>query len=355
MAKSPERSDFRDRVRLVFAVSVVLGIGAVLFALPALGMPTLLGGVLAIASSPIVAWLERRGFARGFSVLLVTCVGAAVFAGVVTWGLAVLVKQWDGFSERFPVLFEQAVGRLRASEEVWRSKVAVFQSLHITDALLQAVSGSKAWAASNAARVMGDALVWTLLAPFVAFVLLKDGSLVLRQFYALIPNRYFEETVMVSSKILEALALYVRAKLLEGIVVGVICGVGLAAVGAPYAWVLALIAGVTNTIPYVGPIVGAVPALLIPLFDASQASLLWPILLVFLVANVIDSFLVFPLFVAQVVDLHPLVLIAVVMVGQSAYGVIGMLLSVPLAASAKVVGQELYAALLSRRMRARSN
>jgi putative permease len=113
-------------------------------------------------------------------------------------------------------------------------------------------------------------------------------------------------------------------------------------VQAPYAVLLGIVAGVTNILPYIGPIFGVIPPLLMVLVDPSLSHLLWPIIIVFVVANVIDNVFIFPVIVAKLVNLNPLILIAVVAVGQEYYGLIGMLISIPIAATIKVIIQEVY-------------
>jgi putative permease len=147
---------------------------------------------------------------------------------------------------------------------------------------------------------------------------------------------------MITTDIVNSISDYIRAKLIEAILVGTMVMVGLALVRAPYAVVLGVVAGVTNIVPYLGPILGAIPACLLVLFDQNQNTLVIPVLLVYVIANLIDTVVIFPLVVAKLVNLHPLILIAVVAVGQHYYGLVGMLISIPIATALKVVLLEIY-------------
>jgi len=173
-------------------------------------------------------------------------------------------------------------------------------------------------------------------------------------FYQLVPNRFFESLFIVSNEIANAISDYLRAKLVEATLVGLLTLVGMVLVGAPYTAVLAVLAGITNIIPYVGPILGAVPGLLVAAFDHNHPGMLWPVALVYIVANVIDTFVIFPVVVAKLVNLHPLILIAVVAVGQQYYGLVGMLISIPVATAVKVVVHEIYSAVYEQRSARRS-
>ncbi|MGZ3699188.1 MAG: AI-2E family transporter, partial [Bdellovibrionota bacterium] len=154
---------------------------------------------------------------------------------------------------------------------------------------------------------------------------------------------------IVSNEIADSISDYLRAKLVEATLVGVLTLGGMLIIGAPYAAVLAVFAGITNIIPYVGPLMGAVPGVLIASFDSTHPHLVWPVVIVYAAANIIDTFVIFPVVVAKLVNLHPLILIAVVAVGQTYYGLVGMLISIPIATAVKVMVGEIYSAVYEQR------
>jgi putative permease len=92
-------------------------------------------------------------------------------------------------------------------------------------------------------------------------------------------------------------------------------------------------------------VIGAVPGLLVAYFDQGGHTLVWPVAITYIVANVVDTVVIFPLVVAKLVNLHPLLLIAVVAIGQEYYGLIGMLISIPIATACKVIISEIYTAI----------
>jgi putative permease len=179
-----------------------------------------------------------------------------------------------------------------------------------------------------------------MLAPIFSFFILKDGSEMRLQLEKLIPSSYSKNTLVVIDKISASIGKFLRAKMIEALLVGTLVYVGLRLIDAPFGGVFAVIAGVTNIIPYLGPILGVIPPALVLGFQDPPTNL-FPMLLVFLVANAIDMILIFPVFVARLVNLSPLSLLASVAVGQELYGVIGMLIAVPLASALKIIVKEL--------------
>lgn len=222
-------------------------------------------------------------------------------------------------------------------------------SMHPTQSLLTWGSRTGEWFVDHGPTVMSHFLSWLFIVPLLTFVFLNEGPVFRRQFYHLVPNRYFESFFLITTDIFHGISDYLRAKLLEAFLVGLIATMGLSAVGAPYALVLGFLIGITNIIPYLGPFFGAIPAVIISSLDGGDPHLVYSVAAVLVVTNIIDMTLIFPLIVAKLVKLHPLVLVIAVAIGQRYYGFVGMLLSIPVATALKVVLQEIYYAVYERR------
>jgi putative permease len=332
----------RDLMKLACLAAALAGTGALFFMTPALSTPALLSVMATMMLSPLVASLERRGYPRILSItILFATIGLATVLGGL-WLLQHGQTEWSSFREKTPEYFAATLRRLREYENIFKHKFPFAQNIHPTDSLLAWGQETGKWFVTHGPSLMGDLLTCLFIGPLLTFVLLNEGPAIRRGFFNLVPNRFFETVFLVSNEIATSISDYIRAKLFEAFLVAIMTTAGMFLVGAPYAIVLGVLAGVTNIVPYVGPIVGAIPGIIIALLDPSHASFLWPMLLVYIIANVIDMVLIFPLIVAKLVNLHPLILIAVVAVGQQYYGLIGMLLSIPIATAFKVILSEIY-------------
>lgn len=338
----------RDWIKLGFLAGTVLGIAALFLVTPTLSNPTLLALVGALLLSPAVNWLERRGLSRILATILLFLISGAIIIGLTVYATQTIQSEWDGFRQKAPELFHTSIERMREWEQKIKQRAPFLSATEPTKAVLEWGENTGRWFVDNGAKLAGSLATWIFIAPFLTFVLLTEGLQMRRQFYSLVPNRYFESFFLVTNDILTSISDYLRAKLLEALLVGLLTGIGLWIVGAPYAVVLAAVAGITNILPYVGPLIGAAPGLLIAVFDPHSAHLLVPITLVYAVANAIDTVVIFPLIVAKLVNLHPMILISAVIVGQQYYGLVGMLLSIPLAASMKVILQQMHRSVYER-------
>ena len=132
----------------------------------------------------------------------------------------------------------------------------------------------------------------------------------------------------------------------------ILSSIGLALLGIPFFYIVGIIAGLTNMIPYMGPLIGATVAIIVALMSNHPAGLviiLW-IAILFAIVQLIDNILITPIVVSNAVDLHPLVVMIVVLIGGSLLGVTGLIFAIPLTSIFKVVMEELVKGLKSYRI-----
>ncbi len=173
------------------------------------------------------------------------------------------------------------------------------------------------------------------LAPFLAFYLLRDWHAFQEAVKKLIPVGYRTNVEEMVSQINQVLNGFIRGQLMVSALVGLTIAVGLAFLKVRFALLLGLVAGLFNVIPYLGPLLGGFPAVLLALLDSPWKAL-WTLIL-FTAVNNLEGSVIAPRVVGERVGLHPLALIFVVLAGGHLYGVIGMLLAVPVSAVGKTV------------------
>ena len=185
-------------------------------------------------------------------------------------------------------------------------------------------------------------LTFAVIVPFVAFFFLKEGRRLTRCLIALVPNAYFELCLNLMYQANKQIGNYIRGQLLAVLVVSVLSISGLSIIGVYYALPLGLLAGLANVIPYLGPLIGIVCSSIVALATGGGLAMVAKVIIMFLIVQLIDNVLIQPTMVAKSVELHPLVVLFVVMVGSQLMGIVGMLIAVPLTGIAKVSGQTIY-------------
>lgn len=333
---------WQNRIKLFFFFAALISAGVVVFAVKGLLLSLVIAMIISYLLSPLVSHLEARGMARmtavsltfgGFTTLLILSITAMspFIATQISSLQGELPKYIDGtvaIVARWQAFFENATGG-----------IVEFDSSRGFSQWLEAQSRG---ILLNLPRYLSSSASVMILSPFIGFFLIKDGRQFARNILGIVPNSIFEMTLNLQYQINDQIAQYFRARILEAGIVGAVVLFGLLLIGFPYAAVLALFAAVTNLIPYIGPIVGAVPAIIIALINQDTGLTLFLVTLVYAVAQLIDVFFIIPLVVAKIVDLHPVTVILAVLVGAQLLGVLGMLISIPIFSALKVTFVTVY-------------
>lgn len=183
---------------------------------------------------------------------------------------------------------------------------------------------------------------WLLLVPMFLYFFFFQSKRFGASFMRSIPNSIFEKTYVLFSQFNTKFGEYIIAKFIEATILGTLITVALLVVGFPYPFVLGFLAGVTNILPYIGPVIGIIPALLVTLLSNDPNVSMVTMLVIYLGANLIDMILVFPLLVSRVVDLNPIIVVVSVIVGGQLGGVVGMIVIIPFIAFFKLLFEEIY-------------
>jgi predicted PurR-regulated permease PerM len=202
------------------------------------------------------------------------------------------------------------------------------------------VEMSRQWVSglvAGTAAVVGH-IVEIVLIPVLAFYFLTDSRNIKHEFVALVPRRWWRDTLWLMQQANLILENYVIGQLLLCIIAGVVVGIGLGLLGVKYTLVLAVLAGITRAIPIIGPILGGIPiVLLVVLQYPHNLMVAVHVLLFFTALHFIESKLILPVLIGERVKLHPVTVILVLLIGAQFFGLMGMFLAPPVAAVIRVI------------------
>jgi len=175
------------------------------------------------------------------------------------------------------------------------------------------------------------------VAPFIAYYILRDYGRLKKTMLEFVPRRHRRRVLRLLRDIDRTLGSYIRGQLLVCLVVGVLAYVGYRLIDLPYPLFLAVMVGITNIIPYFGPILGMIPALLVAVTVSAKLVLL--VVLVNFAIQFVEGNVVSPLIVGRTLHLHPLWIIFALLAGGELGGIVGMIFAVPVFAVLKVLVQ----------------
>jgi predicted PurR-regulated permease PerM len=245
-----------------------------------------------------------------------------------------LSDQLSAFFENMPNYakkLDEYAKQLSALPNRYRLPPGWRQSL--TDGLNSAVTGLLDWLQRVAFKTVRFAtyLLWLVLIPVLGFFFLKDAKAISDRLLSSLPAadmRYRVATFL--NDVSETMAGYIRAQLLACLIVGVVMGVGLWLLGLPYPLVFGVGAGLFEFVPLVGPIsLGAVAMLVASFHSWRNALLVFAFLAIY---RMIHDYVIYPRLISRGVEVHPVVVILAVLSGAELGGVVGVFLSVPVAA-----------------------
>lgn len=195
---------------------------------------------------------------------------------------------------------------------------------------LPAVLGTAFTTGADVVSAASNVVLGVVIVPIMSYYLVTDSSKFRRNFEMLIPVRSRPLVSDALARINVSLGGYIRGRILLSLIVGATATLGLLVLDVKYAFVLGLVAGITDVIPVVGPILGLIPAAIIA-FTISPALAL-KVVVLYLVIQAVENYLLSPRIFGQTMKMHPLTVVIAMMVGERVLGPIGMLLALPIAA-----------------------
>jgi predicted PurR-regulated permease PerM len=326
-------------LKLTLLVIAAVAIGMFLFSIAEIVKLVIIAGLLAYILDPLANILESRGMSR-------TSATVGIFTGIVLLSvfsyfvfLPLLSEEIKSLKSGFgPEQTGVMISRLEAFLVTNLSFVGV-RELNIAGKLQGAMSHTGEWIVNH---VLDAASVVTslILIPFIVFFLLKDGREFKKAFVTLVPNRYFEFTLYLLYKLDAQVGNYLRGQFIDAAIIGILSFCALWFIGIKYYFLIGVFTGFANLIPYFGPITGALLATFVSVLQTGGFHMALYVILAFTVIKLIDDAIVQPVVVAKSVDMNPLTVLLAILVGGKLFGILGMLLSVPVAGFIKVVVRE---------------
>ena len=260
----------------------------------------------------------------------------------MAWSLPLLSKQFNSLRDEFPLYIEKISVLTDSWQNYIEKNFSFVGEVNLSEKLIQLFSSLGETFLKDLPSTLTQSFTVLLLAPFFAFFMMKNRLGLTRNLYPLVPNHVFEMFLSIHYKINRQIGVFVRGRILEAGIVGLIVGTGLMILQFPFAVLLGMFASLTNLIPYIGPIIGSVPVLLVALVNDYETNQILMVMGLFFFTQIIDSMVLVPILLARIVNLHPLTVIVIIIAGAQFMGIVGMIISIPLANALKVSVMEVY-------------
>ncbi len=324
----------RTNIFLLFVcLCVICFIGAV----QAILLPFVLSFILAYILHPLSAKLEKCRISQGFSSLLVTfgfcCLVVMVFLIVVP----ILQAQVVDFMRRIPQfsssVWDYLKGVISYTKENITSEQMSELSVAVRDSVvnvLMAIGAGLSQILSSGIAIF-NVLALIVITPVVLFYILRDWGKIQRQVKSVIPKDKEDLVQSVWKEINNTLSGFIRGQAMVCLLLGIFYGIGLSAVGLDFGMLVGLLAGVLSFVPYFGFGTGLVLSVFLALMQNFTMGQWGGLAAIFIVGQVLESYILTPYLVGDKVGLHPVWVIFALLAGGVLAGFIGILIAVPTA------------------------
>ncbi|MCP5096700.1 MAG: AI-2E family transporter [Chloroflexi bacterium] len=325
-------------------------------------MPLAIATILAYLIDPVVRMMTRRTpLSRKVSIALIYLLMIAALVSIPVSAITPLIVEAISFIQNTPSYLAQ-LGEffqepiiLTGGIEIPVDQLSLDQAFRsLSDNLVQVVQtvgGQTLTIFSKITTATISTVGWTFMVLFLSFYLVKDHKIFFNAILELTPANYRDDVRLLANEISFTWHAFLRGQLVLCVVVGIIIFVIALIIGLPNPLLLAIIAGIMELVPTFGPILAAVPAVMIALiqFDLSWAGALmgpfWFGLMVLIIYGVVyqfENYYLVPRIIGHHLKLHPLIIVVGVLAGASVAGVVGILLAAPVMATARLILRYIY-------------
>jgi predicted PurR-regulated permease PerM len=352
----PRLVSVSPRVAVLIGAAVVIGV--LLWMARDAVRPFVLGLLLVYLLDPPVRWLARRGIRRSIAIIVVYVVAVLVFLEFLNLTLTPLIDEVVRLLRDLPALAQQLQEQADRLSEIY-DRLAIPDSIRqwiesmITSITQGGPSGGAAFdptdlipVLTGLTSVVGGLFAYVIL-PVWVFYVLKDRVALTRQFDRSLPATWRFDVWAILRIVRQVFGQWVRAQLILGVTVGVFTFIGLLILSATidpvfgrYAILLSVTAGILELVPIIGPIISAIPAVLLAATAGIEAVI--AAFALYLIVQQVENNVLVPKIQGDAIELHPALVIAAIVIGGSLAGLLGAILALPVTAAMRDVGRYLF-------------
>lgn len=320
---------------LMVLLIAVIGL-IILFITPNLLPSVLLAMVAYYFLQPLILRLNKLGLPWSRSAQIIYFLIGLLFTLLSAIFIPILVREFRELAQLLPDLIKTAT----VSSHTYLGSLELWFGYQLSPEILREIKAPLLeWGANLLQSVpgwMSQSFVLFFLSPLFTYFFMVESHQWPQKVIQKLPDPFWPFIEQWQKDLNQQIGGFIRARFFESLFVLVLTWVGLQIIGLPFAFLLACIAAVLNVLPYIGPILAVIPALVIALANSEPSNYLLGTLVVYILVQTLDALVIVPFFIARIVQLHSLVVIIAILLGGYLMGVIGMIISIPIAGMLKV-------------------
>ena len=307
----------------------------------AIGVPVACGAVIYYLVKPIYDYLLNKKVPKGIAILLVMVGVIVIFIMIITSLVPIIQKQLLDLVSQLPYYYQIISEQVEKFMQTGFFETIQEQFNKINTDFIQSITerlnGILNFTFSGIGSVVGiigDIVITVMTMPVILYYLLKDGNKVIPFVTRMFPTRSQHKISVMLNEMNQQVSSYIRGQITVAICVGFTYIIGYTLIGLPYGVTIGMIAGLLTIIPYLGSIIGLTPALIIGF--VTNPTLALHVFLVFVIEQLIESRVLQPLILGSSLKMHPVTILIILLAAGKMFGLVGLLIAVPVYAVVKV-------------------
>ncbi|EAF5217484.1 AI-2E family transporter [Listeria monocytogenes] len=309
--------------------------------------PIILAGISYYLFNPIIDWLEKHKWKRGWAIALLYLVIIGLIILLFSFVIPAVKDQIVSLFKSFPGYWDQITQKF---DEFSRSSLfdQIKDKLNTNMSDIMKTLSTKGTSVINSAISSIGSIVGTVTevvlaivtTPLVLFYLLKDGKKLPDFLLKMLPVNGRAHTRQVLGEANHQISSYIRGQIIVSLCIGILLFIGYLIIGLPYALTLAIIAACTSIVPYLGPAIAITPAIIIAIVTSPW--LLIKLIIVWCVVQLLEGKFISPQVMGKTLKVHPITILFVILVAGNLFGVLGVIFAVPGYAVLKVIVTHIF-------------
>ena len=307
----------------------------------AIGVPVACGAVIYYLVKPIYDYLLNKKVPKGIAILLVMVGVIVIFIMIITSLVPIIQKQLLDLVSQLPYYYQIISEQVENFMQTGLFETIQEQFNKINTDFIQSITerlnGILNFTFSGIGSVVGiigDIVITIMTMPVILYYLLKDGNKVIPFVTRMFPTRSQHKISVMLNEMNQQVSSYIRGQITVAICVGFTYIIGYTLIGLPYGVTIGMIAGLLTIVPYLGSIIGLTPALIIGF--VTNPTLALHVFLVFVIEQLIESRVLQPLILGSSLKMHPVTILIILLAAGKMFGLVGLLIAVPVYAVVKV-------------------
>lgn len=300
--------------------------------------------ILASSLDPWVTWMQKRKIPRGIGVMIIYSVLFLIITISLFLIIPPMINQMQDLSQNFPRYFEKIISGFNIARDYVNEHGILKQIKDSLGSVSSGFQGAAGGIFSTVTDVFGGILSFFLILVITFYMIVEENAM-RKIVWSIAPEKHQPYIMQLISKMQKKVGLWLQGQIILSIIIFALTYVGLLSFsffGAPmeYALVLAIIAGLTEFVPYLGPTLASVPAIFLAFTKSPMLAVC--VIILYYIIQMVENHIIVPKLMQKVVGLNPVIIIVVLLIGFKVAGILGAVLAIPVATAASVFVKDFF-------------